>query len=237
MMDEILKGGSAELGLELPDGAAAAFEKYYELLSRKNEVMNLTAISGAEDTARLHFLDCAALLTMAELKGRDVVDVGTGAGFPGVPLLIAEPGIRSMTLLDSLGKRVDFLRECCAALGLDGRAVPVNARAEEFAAERRESFDAAVSRAVARLDVLVELALPLVKPGGFFAAMKGPKGREELDGARRAIELLGGGGARVCDYTVPGTDAVHSVIIIEKIAPTPKKYPRKAGLPAKEPIH
>lgn len=234
-MDEILKTGFEQLGLALPDGAVELFRGYYERLDESNRVMNLTAITGEEDTARLHFLDCAALLTAVDLRGKSVVDVGTGAGFPGVPLLIACPEITEITLLDSLGKRIDFLKSCCAELGLE-RANPVHARAEEFAAERRESYDAAVSRAVARLDVLAELALPLVKPGGFFAAMKGPRGREELAEASGAIEKLGGKPGRVVDYAVPGTDAVHSLIIIEKARPTPKQYPRRFAQIKKSPL-
>ena len=168
MMEAHLRKGLVELGLG--DDAAPSLLRFGELLLEKNKVMNLTAITDPEDVVSLHFLDSAALLTLADLKDKTVVDVGTGAGFPGMPLKILEPSIR-MTLLDSLGKRITFLQEVCDELGLQNVQC-VHARAEEFAAEHRQSFDFAVSRAVANLSVLCELCLPLVKAGGYFLSMK-----------------------------------------------------------------
>jgi 16S rRNA (guanine527-N7)-methyltransferase len=196
--------------------------------------MNLTAITDDADFARLHLLDSAALLSVADFRGKRVVDVGTGAGFPGVPLRILCPDVR-MTLLDSTGKRIDFLREACAALGLTGVDC-VHARAEEFAAEHRESFDLAVSRAVAALPVLCELCLPLVKVGGQFLAMKSARSDEELEGAMDAITTLGGRLADVVDYAIPGSDVTHRVIVIDKTDKTPKQYPRQYGQIKKKPL-
>ena len=228
-MEAHLRKGLAELGLG--DDAAPSLLRFGELLLEKNKVMNLTAITDPEDVASLHFLDSAALLTLADLKDKTVVDVGTGAGFPGMPLKILEPSIR-MTLLDSLGKRITFLQEVCNELGLQNVQC-VHARAEEFAAEHRQSFDFAVSRAVANLSVLCELCLPLVKAGGYFLSMKSV---EELESAKKAIKTLGGQVERTADYQIPGTEVVHRVIFIKKIAETPKKYPRPFAKIKKNPL-
>ena len=158
-MEQILRDGFAALGLPLSEAALERYRAYYTFLAERSQVMNLTAIHGEEDTARLHFLDCAALLSMADFAGARVIDVGSGAGFPGLPLKIAQPEME-LTLLDSLAKRVQFLSETCALLGLDD-VVCLHARAEE-APQLRETFDAAVSRAVAKLSVLSELCLPFV---------------------------------------------------------------------------
>ena len=162
------------------------------------------------------------------------LSVGTGAGFPGVPLAIARPSAR-VTLLDSLGKRVDFLRESCQTLGLDNVEC-VHGRAEEFAGERRETFDLAVSRAVAALPVLCELCLPLVKVGGAFWAMKSVDTEEEISASKAAVKMLGGRIQAVSDYTIPTTEVVHRVVCIQKTAPTPKKYPRRFALIKKQPL-
>ena len=195
------------------------------MLEETNKVMNLTAIEGEDETARLHFLDSAALLTLAVFDGKRVIDVGTGAGFPGLALKIARPEIE-LVLLDSLDKRIGFLRETCDRLGFDD--VPcVHARAEEAPKAWRGGFDIAVSRAVARLNVLCELCLPLVKTGGLFIAMKGPDHAEELREAKNAIRLLGAEIEAEKDYLIPGTEVRHSAILIRKTAQTPAKYPRR----------
>ena len=232
-MEHILKDGFTALGLPLSDAALGRFRTYYEYLSEQNKVMNLTAIEGEADTARLHFLDCAALLTVQELKGLSVIDVGSGAGFPGLPLKIAQEDMR-LTLLDSLEKRVRFLSETCALLGFEDVAC-IHARAED-AKELHGQFDAAVSRAVARLNLLAELCLPFVKVGGVFLAMKGPGAAEELAQAAHAIEVLGGGEAEILPYTVPGTEQAHNVGRIRKVKETPAKYPRRWAKIQKQPL-
>lgn len=231
-MEAILREGLA--ALSLPTENIPALLRYWELLAEKNKVMNLTAITDPEEAARLHFLDSAALLALADLRGKTVVDVGTGAGFPGLPLKILEPSIR-LTLLDAQRKRVDFLREVCAGLGLSDVEC-VHARAEEFAAERRESFDIAVSRAVASLPVLAELCLPLVKTEGKFLAMKSVDTNEELNAARRAVNLLGGRLEKPQDYVISGTDIPRRLVILTKIGETPKKYPRMFAKIKKNPL-
>ena len=207
---------------------------FAQLLLEKNQVMNLTAITDPVDVVQLHLLDCAAVLTKAELKGKTVVDVGTGAGFPGMPLQILEPGAK-LTLLDSLQKRIGFLQEVCDALGLT-QTCCVHARAEEYAREHREQFDFATSRAVAALNTLCELALPMVKVGGAFLAMKSVDCDEELRQAKSAIAQLGGTVESVQDYTIPGTDVRHRLVIIRKIKPTPPAFPRAFARIKKNPL-
>ena len=221
-MEQLLQDGLTALGL--PADGIPALIRYADLLVEKNKVMNLTAITEPADIARLHFLDSAALLTIADFKEKTVADVGTGAGFPGVPLRIIEPSMH-LTLLDALNKRVEFLKEVCGDLGL-ADVECVHARAEEFAADRRESFDLVTSRAVAALPLLCELCLPLVNVGGSFISMKSVDAGAELDSARRAIEVLGGTVDRVVDYDIPGTEIRHRAIVIKKARETPKKYPR-----------
>lgn len=231
-MTDILRQGLKELGLDA--AKAEPLEAFARAVLERNQVMNLTAITDEADFARLHLLDSAALLTVADFGGKRVIDVGTGAGFPGVPLRILRDNV-NMTLLDSTGKRIDFLRETCLALGLTGVDC-VHARAEEFAAARREAFDLATSRAVASLPVLCELCLPLVRVGGQFLAMKSAQSDDELDGAKRAIETLGARLNRVVDYTIPTSDVTHRVIVIDKVRPTPKQYPRAFGQIKKKPL-
>ena len=221
-MEQLLHEGLTTLGL--PTTGIPALLRYANMLVEKNKVMNLTAITEPADIATLHFLDCAALLPLADWADKSVADVGTGAGFPGMPLRILEPSIR-LTLLDSLNKRIDFLKEVCADLGLDDVDC-VHGRAEEFAAEHRESYDIVTSRAVANLQMLCELCLPLVKEGGYFLSMKAVDSDQELKLAYTAIKTLGGQVEQVKDYTIPGTDVAHRLIFIKKVAPTPKKYPR-----------
>ena len=231
-MEQLLRDGLASLGL--PDDGIPSLLRFSELLVEKNKVMNLTAITEPADIATLHFLDCASLLPLAEWKGKTVVDVGTGAGFPGMPLRILEPSIH-LTLLDSLNKRIDFLQKGCEDLGLTDVAC-VHGRAEEFAAHRRESFDIAVSRALANLQMLSELCLPLAKVGGSFLSMKSVDSDQELEAAKKAISILGGEISEVKDYAIPGTDVRHRLILIKKIKETPKKYPRAFAKIKKNPL-
>ena len=200
--------------------------EFSRLLLEKNQVMNLTAITEPREVATLHLLDSLAVAAAGDLAGKKVIDVGTGAGFPGVPLAIALPNA-SLTLLDSLGKRVTFLEETCRALGLQN-VTCVHARAEEFAAAHRESYDVAVSRAVA--------ALPVVKVGGVFLAMKSSHSQEETEQAAKAISLLGGKLEDVTDYSIPTTDVTHRLLVIRKLSPTPKKYPRRFAQIKKQPL-
>lgn len=231
-MEETLRAGLAALGL--PQELSEPLTRYGQLLLETNKVMNLTAITEEKDVASLHFLDSLSLLGLYDFRGKSVVDVGTGAGFPGLPLRLGEPSIR-LTLLDSLGKRITFLRGVCDALGC-GDAACVHARAEEFALKHRESYDVAVSRAVAALPALCELCLPLVKVGGAFLAMKSVDSDAELDGARRAIGTLGAEVAQVRDYPVPGADVTHRLIVVTKVRPTPPRYPRPFAKIKKAPL-
>lgn len=231
-MEQLLRDGLTTLGL--PTDGIPALIRYADLLVEKNKVMNLTAITEPADIAALHFLDSAALLTLADWKGKTVADIGTGAGFPGLPLRIVDPSIR-LTLLDAQNKRVEFLKEVCGELGL-ADVECVHARAEEFAADHREGFDLVTSRAVAALPLLCELCLPLVKVGGYFAAMKSVDADAELASAAHAIEVLGGAVDHVTDYAIPGTEVHHRVIFIKKCRETGKKYPRAFAKIKKNPL-
>ncbi|MBR4098973.1 MAG: 16S rRNA (guanine(527)-N(7))-methyltransferase RsmG [Clostridium sp.] len=238
-MKDIISAGLAQMGLadRVPEQAPALLEEYGRFLLEKNQVMNLTAIRDEEGVARLHMLDSAGLLACTDLSGeKTLIDVGTGAGFPGVPLKVLLPSLE-VTLLDSLNKRVDWLNEVCAALELSGiRAI--HARAEEQAQAKgfRDSFDFVTARAVADLRLLTELCLPYAKVGGLFIAMKSTDSDEELAGAARAIKLLGGRVEGTADYSIPGTDVTHRVILIRKVAPTLKGYPRRWAKIQKEPL-
>ena len=228
-MEHIIAAGLCELGLtdRVPRQAAGQLAEYGRLLLEKNQVMNLTAIREEEGVARLHMLDCAALLGVLDLAGKRLLDVGTGAGFPGLPLKILVPSL-DVTLLDSLGKRVDWLGQVSAQLGLQG-VEAIHARAEEKALEKgfRDGFDVVTARAVADLRMLCELCLPFVKVGGVFLSMKALDCDAELEGAAHAIKLLGGRVRQVEQYTVPGTDVTRRAVVIEKVAPTLKGYPRR----------
>jgi len=222
----IMSQGAKELNIELPPGTEAAFRAYYDFLESSGQNVNLTAISGTEEVARLHFLDSIALLNAAEIKNKRVIDIGSGAGFPGVPLKLAEPTL-DLTLLDATGKRIAFLKELCLKLNLE--AACIKARAEEAAHDpsKREKYDIAVSRAVAKLSILNELCLPFVRAGGLFIAMKTVDSEDEIAEAQKATETLGGVLQELFDYKIPGTDVTHRAVLIQKVEETPNKYPRR----------
>lgn len=227
--------GAEELGIVLPRGASVAFGSYYDLLTTRGKDVNLTSISGEEDIARLHFLDSLALLKAYEFKNARVIDIGSGAGFPGVPIKLAEP-TANLTLLDATGKRVDFLTELCAELKIE--ATCLHARAEEAArrADMREYYDVVLSRAVARLNVLCELCLPFARVGGMFVAMKSVDSEGEIAEADGAIETLGAQLQECIDYTIPETGISHRVVLIRKTSKTPDKYPRRFARLQKNPL-
>ncbi len=221
----------------LSDVQADKFEKYFELLVEWNEKINLTAITEEYDVVTKHFLDSLMCVKSEVLSnGASVIDVGTGAGFPALPLKIADKSL-NITLLDSLAKRINFLNEVIAQLGLEN-ITTVHARAEDGGrdASLREKFDVAVSRAVANLSTLCELCLPFVKVGGYFVSMKGPGAEEEIAAAKNAIKILGGKLEKVIPYDIPTTDLQHNLVIIKKVAHIPQKYPRIAPKPAKMPL-
>lgn len=230
-MKETLLAGLPALDLTLTEQQSDRLCRFGQLLLKKNQVMNLTAITEPQAVAQLHFLDCLALLHAADFKHRRVIDVGCGAGFPGVPLAIAEPTM-DLTLLDSLGKRMAWLAEILPELGV--QADCVTARAEEHVLTCREQFDIATSRAVARLNVLCELCLPFVKVGGVFVAMKGQEAQTETLEASSAITQLGGKVTRLYEYPVAGT--VHRAVVIEKVRPTPTRFPRRYNKIKQQPL-
>ena len=237
-MEELIRAGLGELGLagRVPDNAPALLARYGEMLLEKNQVMNLTAITQPQDVATLHMLDCAALLGRADFTGKTLIDVGTGAGFPGMALKILVPSLE-VTLLDSLNKRLDWLQETAQALDLKGVRT-LHQRAEEAGLDPqfRERFDFSAARAVAGLRLLCELCLPFVKVGGFFLAMKGAGSGQELEEALPAISRLGGRAEGFFDYAIPHTEVVHRVIFIKKTASTPEIYPRRWAKIQKNPL-
>ena len=221
-MKPTLQSGLSRLGVELPDETVDRIVSFGEAVLEKNRVMNLTTITDPDQAAELHLLDSLTLLKVLPLAGKSLLDVGTGAGFPGVPLKLAVPSLR-LTLLDSLQKRMRWLEdEALPALELEARFL--SGRAEEFAAQYRERFDVVTSRAVARLNLLCELCLPYVHEGGYFLAMKGAQAGEELTEAAKAIRTLGGSFERTETFEIGG--AAHTVVVIRKTAHTPPQYPR-----------
>ena len=237
-MKHIIAQGLNDLGLtgKVPENAPEQLAEYGRALLEKNQVMNLTAIREEDKVAQLHMLDCAALLQYMDFSEKKLIDVGTGAGFPGLPLKILCPTL-DVTLLDSLNKRVDWLNEVADQLGLEGvRAI--HARAEEQAQGKgfRDSFDFATARAVAELRLLCELCLPYVKVGGYFLSMKSVDSDKELEDAAHCIKFLGGRVEEIYDYTIPGTDVKHRLVVIQKVAPTLKGYPRRWANIQKKPL-
>ena len=234
---KILQKGAESFGIQLTNQQVDQFFEYYRLLVQWNEFMNLTAITEMEEVMEKHFVDSLALSKAAEVgKIETLIDVGTGAGFPGIPLKIAYPHLR-VVLLDSLNKRVKFLSTVIETLGLTNIQA-VHGRAEDAARQKdyREQFDAAVSRAVANMASLSEYCLPFIKVGGVFVPYKSGNIEEELKDAGKAVKTLGGTIRRVEKFQLPDTDIERSLVLIEKTERTDKRYPRKAGLPSKEPI-
>lgn len=231
------KNDLSEMKITLSEQQIEQFLRYYELLEEWNKVMNLTAITEYEEVLKKHFIDSLSLIKTYDVNREiKVIDVGTGAGFPGLALKIAYPKLQ-VTLLDSLNKRIYFLNEVIEQLGLTG-VETVHGRAEDFAKPQklRESYDLCVSRAVANMSTLTEYCLPFVKVGGEFISYKSERIDEEISRAKNAITLLGGKLQRSEEFYLPASDIYRNLVVIKKIKETPKKFPRKAGLPSKEPL-
>lgn len=236
-MRVFLEKAASEYGVELSEKQLQQFQRYYELLIEWNEKINLTAITEPQEVAVKHFIDSVSAWDKKRFEGaKSIIDVGTGAGFPGIPLKIFQPQLK-LVLLDSLNKRIKFLQTVVDELQLDNVEC-IHARAEEGAKnpKLRENFDIAVSRAVARLPVLAEYCIPFVKVGGTFAALKGMKFAEEAEEGKKALQILGGSEPISVEKKLPGLDDKRAVIYVKKIKSTPKKYPRKAGTPDKDPL-
>ncbi|QZY55060.1 16S rRNA (guanine(527)-N(7))-methyltransferase RsmG [Crassaminicella profunda] len=234
---DVLQQGSKDLGLTLNLDQMNQFLKYKDLLIEWNEKINLTAITDEREVMIKHFLDSLCCMTLPYIKeNAKVIDVGTGAGFPGIPINIYYPNV-ALTLLDSLNKRIKFLQDVCENIGLKDVDFQ-HGRAEDFGKNKdfREKYDIAVARAVAQLNILCEYCLPLVKVGGYFICQKGPNIDEEMKTAKKAIELLGGRFVEKKDIKLPFSDITHNIVVIEKIKKTPTKYPRKAGTPTRKPL-
>ncbi len=234
---ELLKQSCEELGVLLSPEQVKQFMDYKDCLLEWNEKMNLTAITDEKEIIQKHFVDCISIaVAMPPKENATVIDVGTGAGFPGIPLKIVFPSLQ-VTLLDSLNKRILFLEEVINRLHLEGMTC-IHSRAEDGGQNHlyREKFDYCMSRAVASLPILLEYCLPYVQEGGFLLSMKGPGVQEELKESQRALEVLGGTVEDVKEVTIPYTDLKHNILIIKKVGQTPKQYPRKAGKVVKNPI-
>lgn len=226
-----------ELDIEVTDQMLVQFDEYYNLLVQWNKVMNLTSITEYDEVISKHFIDSLSIVHAIDMKNiKNMIDVGTGAGFPGIPIKIVFPHI-NVTLLDSLNKRVNFLNAVIEKLELKN-IIAIHGRAEDFArkSEYREKFDLCVSRAVANLSTLSEYCLPYTRIGGCFIPYKSGKIDEELDQSKKAVRILGGSIQNVVKFELPGTDIKRSFVILNKEKETGKKYPRKAGIPSKEPL-
>ena len=234
-MEKYLINTAALMGISMTREQAEKFRLYHDMLCRSNREMNLTRVSDdARESCDRNYLDSLTLLTCLD-KTESLIDVGSGAGFPGIPLAIMRPELR-ITLLDSLGKRVDFLNSVIDALALNAKAI--HARCEDAGkqAMHRERYDIATARAVASLDVLSEWLLPFVKVGGRMLALKGPSAAEEAENADYALSVLGGKTSAIFSADIPGRDWQHKIVVINKLSPTPDKYPRKAGIAEKRPL-
>jgi len=234
---DVLAAGAKELSIHLTGDQLLKIEKYYSLLIEANKNINLTAITEEREAAIKHFLDSLTCLCGVMVEDWfKVIDIGTGAGFPGLPIKICQPGIH-LTLVEAVEKKVKFLREVVAALELPGTVV-IHARAEDIGRDKahREQYDLALSRAVASLPVLAEYCLPVVKHGGLFVAMKGPNVDQEIKAAAQALTILGGSMEKVINFKLPLLGDERNLLLIRKVAPTPAKYPRRAGTPQKKPL-
>ena len=234
---EKFEKGLEDLGITLSEKQIGQFLKYYEILVEWNSFMNLTGITEFEEVITKHFLDSLAVVKVCDpASAGSVIDIGTGAGFPGLPLKIAFPHLE-VVLLDSLNKRIKFLNEVILQLGLDGIRT-IHGRAEDFARDQnyRESFDLCVSRAVSNLSTLSEYCIPYTKINGFFVSYKSGEVEQELRNSQKAIQILGGKKKECVKFRLPDSEMDRSLVVIEKIKETPKKYPRKAGIPVKEPL-
>lgn len=234
---DTLKRKASEMGITLTESQLDQFHQYYEMLIEKNKVMNLTAITEWEEVIDKHFIDSISLIRACDLSGdKYLLDLGCGAGFPGIPLKIAFPNLK-IVLLDSLNKRILFLRDVIEKLGLTDIEA-LHGRAEDYArkTEYREQFDYCVSRAVANLTTLSEYCIPYIKEGGSFISYKSGKAAEEVKEIKTALFLLGGKMSDFISFELPETDMERCFVVIKKEKKTPKKFPRKAGLPAKEPL-
>lgn len=237
MNDNLLSDKAKEIGIDLTDLQVDQFNRFYQMMVEKNKVMNLTGITEYGEVVEKHFIDSLSIAKIIDInKVSTVIDVGTGAGFPGIPLKIAFPHLK-ITLLDSLNKRIKFLNEVINETGLDNIST-IHGRAEDFAKqnEYREQFDLCVSRAVANLATLSEYCLPYVKVGGKFVSYKSGEIDEEVENSKTAVKVLGGKISKIEKFQLQGTDIGRSFVEIKKVKNTGKKFPRKAGLPAKEPI-
>lgn len=234
-LTSILTEGAREFGVELENSQVNAFMKYMDMLKEWNKRINLTAIEEDEEIVVKHFLDSMSIIPYIESNDTRLIDIGTGAGFPGIPVKICRGNVK-VTLLDSLEKRINFLKEVISSLGLQGIDA-VHGRAEDFGQnpQYREKFDYAVARAVASLPVLLEYCLPFVKTGGLFIAMKGSN-IEEVDLSSKALEILGGEIENIYTLVIPSSDIKRNIITVRKLRQTPTKYPRKAGKPSKVPL-
>lgn len=234
---QLMKEASLEVGLDLTEKQYNQFVEYMRLLQEWNEKINLTAITEDEEVIKKHFIDCIkAFKSNAVKNAKTIIDVGTGAGFPGLPIAIMNPNVR-VTLLDSLNKRINFLNAVIAKLDLKN-VVTIHSRAEDGARkpELRENFDVATSRAVANMAVLSEFCLPYVKLNGYFVALKGPAIEDEIKEGKKAINTLGGELENIIEVNIEESDLKHNIVEIRKISKCPKAYPRKAGTINKKPI-
>ena len=235
-MLQLLKDGIDRLNIGYTDNQLNSLIKYYEILIERNKVLNLTRITEPTDVVTKHFLDSMTPILTGHISGR-VIDVGTGAGFPGLVLKCMLPQI-DLTLLDSLNKRISFLKDAKEYMGIDDGVSFIHSRAEDagLSKEHREKYDTVVSRAVANMRTLSEWCLPLIKEGGYFLALKGPLADDELEDAKPAIEILGGEVTDVFTASIPYTDLRHKIIIVKKVRPTPPFLPRKGKKATQEPV-